>query len=159
MICCYAALLNYMHISEPRVVHTPGWKMRNSPTRDWDLSNFPVVRSHGLTKAKYNWPSKHWFLPSTTLWRHILYNDVIRRPCQYGEKRIEINVVYCVALRSIAAHRDRFVQRLSVRPSVCPVVTPFLVVTHSYVSQATHAFLRMLPLCLLLRCWFCAFCK
>ena len=41
------------------------------------------------------------------------------------------------------AHRDHFVRRLS----VCPVVTLLLVVTHSYVSQATHAFLGMLPLC------------
>ena len=47
-------------------------------------------------------------------------------------------------LRSIAAHRDRFVRRLSVRLSGSHT---FLVVTHSYVSQATHAFLGMLPLC------------
>ena len=48
-------------------------------------------------------------------------------------------------LRSIAAHRDHFVRRLSVHPSVCPVVT-FLVVMHSYVLQATYAFLGTLPL-------------
>ena len=58
-------------------------------------------------------------------------------------------------LRSIAAHRDHFVRRLSVRPSVCLSVClsgshTFLVVTHSYVSQATHAFLGMLPLCFML---------
>ena len=54
------------------------------------------------------------------------------------------------------AHRDHFIRRLSVRPSVCLSVCvsvclygshTFLVVTHSYVSQATHAFLGMLPLC------------
>ena len=42
-------------------------------------------------------------------------------------------------LRSIAAHRDHFVRCLSGSHT-------FLVVTHSYVSQATHAFFRMLPL-------------
>ena len=56
-------------------------------------------------------------------------------------------------LRSIGAHRDHFVRHLSVSLSVCPSVCPFgshtfLVVTHSYVSQATLAFLGMLPLCL-----------
>ena len=59
-------------------------------------------------------------------------------------------------LQSIAAHRDHFVRHLSVGPSVRPSVClsvclsgshTFLVVTHSYVSQATIAFLRMLPLC------------
>ena len=54
-------------------------------------------------------------------------------------------------LRSIAAHRDHFVRRLSVRPCVCLSGShAFLVVTHSYVSQATHAFLGMLPLCSLI---------
>ena len=51
-------------------------------------------------------------------------------------------------LRSIAAHRDHFVRRLSVR--LCVYLSgshTFLVVTHSYVSQATHAFLGMQPLC------------
>ena len=57
-------------------------------------------------------------------------------------------------LRSIAAHRDHFVWILSVRPSVrlCVCLSgshTFLVVTHSYVLQATRAFLGMLPLCLL----------
>ena len=46
-------------------------------------------------------------------------------------------------LRSIAAHRDHLVRRLSIRLSGSHT---FLVVTHSYVSQATHAFLGMLPL-------------
>ena len=50
-------------------------------------------------------------------------------------------------LRSIAAHRDNFVRRLSVRLfSVCLSGShTFLVVTQSYVSQVTHAFLGMLP--------------
>ena len=51
-------------------------------------------------------------------------------------------------LRSIAAHRDHFVRRLSACPSVrLSGSHTFLIVTHSYVSQATHAFLGMLPLC------------
>ena len=49
-------------------------------------------------------------------------------------------------LRSIATHRDHFVRRLSVCPSVCPSVTLFCHIFQSYVSQATHAFLRMLSL-------------
>ena len=44
-------------------------------------------------------------------------------------------------LRSIAARRDHFVLHLSVCLCVCPVVM------HSYVLQATHAFLGILPLC------------
>ena len=53
-------------------------------------------------------------------------------------------------LRSIAEYRDDFVRCLSVCPSVCVCLSgshTFLVVTHSYVSQVTHAFLGMLPLC------------
>ena len=51
-------------------------------------------------------------------------------------------------LRSIAAHREHFVRRLFVRPSVCLSRShTFLVVTHSFVSQATHEFIGMLPLC------------
>ena len=50
-------------------------------------------------------------------------------------------------LRSIAAHRDHFCPA-SVYLSVCLSGNhTFLVVTHSYVSQVTHAFLGMLPLC------------
>ena len=49
-------------------------------------------------------------------------------------------------LRSIATHMDHFVRRLSVRLSVCPSVTLFCHTFQSYVSQATHAFLGMLPL-------------
>ena len=50
-------------------------------------------------------------------------------------------------LRGIAAHRDHFVRRLSVRQSHFLGSHTFSVVSHSYVSQATHAFLGMLPLC------------
>ena len=52
------------------------------------------------------------------------------------------SVNFLCRLQSIAAHSDHFVQRLSVRLCVCQVVT------HSYVSQETHEFLGMLPLCL-----------
>ena len=52
-------------------------------------------------------------------------------------------------LRSITAHRDHFVRCLSVCACVCLSDShTFLIVTHSCVSQATHAFLGMLPLCL-----------
>ena len=47
-------------------------------------------------------------------------------------------------LRSIAAHRDHFVWRLSVCLSGSHT---FLVGTQIYFSQVTHAFLGMLPLC------------
>ena len=65
-------------------------------------------------------------------------------------------------LRSIAAHRDHFVQSavsaVSIHVSVCLSSSlAFLIVTHSYVSQATHAFLRMLPLCSLLRSFLYSF--
>ena len=50
-------------------------------------------------------------------------------------------------LWSIAAHRDHFVRRMPVRPSVCLSGShTFLVVTHNYVLQATYAFLGMLPI-------------
>ena len=58
--------------------------------------------------------------------------------------------LFLCRLRSIAAHKDLFVRRLSVRLFVCVCLSgshTFLVVTHSYVWQATHAFLGMLPLC------------
>ena len=50
-------------------------------------------------------------------------------------------------IQSIATHRDHFVQPLSVHLSVCLSVCLFgihtlLVVTLSYVSQVTHAFLE-----------------
>ena len=56
----------------------------------------------------------------------------------------EAGWLFLCRLRSIAANRDHFVRRLSVRPSVrlCVCLLGshiFLVVTHSNVSQATHA--------------------
>ena len=55
---------------------------------------------------------------------------------------------FLCCLRSKVAYRDHFVQLLSVPVSVClSGSNTFLVVTHSYVSQATHAFLPMLQLC------------
>ena len=53
-------------------------------------------------------------------------------------------------LRSIATHRDHFVRCPSVCLSVRPSVTLLCHTFQSYVSQATHAFLGMLPLFLLL---------
>ena len=68
---------------------------------------------------------------------------MIKKIFTYWIDVIAVNHFLC-RLRSIATHRDHFVGRLSVRPSVR--------VSHSqsYVSQATHAFLRMLPLFYLL---------
>ena len=64
------------------------------------------------------------------------------------------NVNLLCPLRSIAAHRDHFVRRLSVHACVCLSGShTFLVVTHSYVSQATRAFLGMLPLCFVFSTW------
>ena len=58
----------------------------------------------------------------------------------------EINFCLCL-LQSIAAHRDHFVQHLFVCPCVCLSGSQtFKVITHSFVLQATHAFLGMLPL-------------
>ena len=60
--------------------------------------------------------------------------------------------IFLCRLRSIAAHRGHFVWRLCVCVCVCLSSSrTFLVVTHSYVSQVTHAFLGMLPLCLYLQ--------
>ena len=67
---------------------------------------------------------------------------------------VYMSIPFLCHLWSIAAHRDHFVWRLSVRSCVCVCLSgshTFLVVTHSYVSPATHAFLGMLPLCYLPR--------
>ena len=61
---------------------------------------------------------------------------------------MHVNFLFLCRLRSIAAHKDHFVRRLSVCLSGSHT---FLVVMHSYVSQATHAFLEMLPLCYFLK--------
>ena len=52
----------------------------------------------------------------------------------------------CVSEKKVFLCCLRSIWHLSVCPSICPVVT---LSWYSYVSQATHAFLRMLPLCLL----------
>ena len=57
-------------------------------------------------------------------------------------KVCHIQTWFLCRLRSIATHRDHFVHR----PSVCPSVTLFCHTFQSYVLQATHAFLGMLPL-------------
>ena len=80
-------------------------------------------------------------------------NGVLRTLVNYFKKCNTPSLSLLCHLRSIAAHRDHFVPRLSVRPIVCLYVClsrghTFLVVTHSYVLQATDAFLGMLPLCL-----------
>ena len=57
-----------------------------------------------------------------------------------------MSIAFSCRLRSIAAHWDHFVRRLSVPLCVCLSGShTFLVVTHTYVSQASHAFLGMLP--------------
>ena len=54
-------------------------------------------------------------------------------------------------LWSIAAHRDHFVRHMSVHLCVCLSGShTFLVVMHSFVTHATHAFLGMLPQFLIL---------
>ena len=55
-------------------------------------------------------------------------------------------IQFLCCMRRIATHRDHFVRRLSVCLSRFLGSYTFLVVTHSCVSQATHAFLVMLPL-------------
>ena len=70
--------------------------------------------------------------------------QLYKLPCIFNSFR----VIFLCHLQSIAAHTDHFVRCLSVRLSVCLSGShTFLVVTHSYVSQATHAFLGMLPQC------------
>ena len=67
-----------------------------------------------------------------------------------GGIRVSKTHLFLCCLRSISAHRDHFVRGLSVRLCVCLSGShTFLVFTHSYVSQVTHAFLQMLPLCYL----------
>ena len=76
-----------------------------------------------------------------------LVNTIETKPlCAFSS---DLSNQFLCRLRSIAAHRDHFVRRLSVCACVCLSDShTFLIVTHSYVSQATHVFLGMLPLCL-----------
>ena len=62
----------------------------------------------------------------------------------------DLSGIVCFFIRleqSVAAHRDHFVRRLSVCACVCLSDSHTFLIVHSYVSQATHAFLGMLPLC------------
>ena len=79
---------------------------------------------------------------STTLTRHRKW-PIENRSCAglwTITNWVTVGPLFLCRLQSIATHRDHFVCRLSVRLSVRPSHS------HSYVSQATHAFLRMLPL-------------
>ena len=71
--------------------------------------------------------------------------------CCRGHSCFTNTPVLLCCLRSIVTHRDHFVRRLSVcLPGTC-ISHTFLVVRHSYVLQATHAFLGMLPLVLVVK--------
>ena len=56
---------------------------------------------------------------------------------------VNLHKLLLCCLQSIAAQREHFFQHLSICLSGSHT---FLVVTHSYISQASHAFLGMLPL-------------
>ena len=90
----------------------------------------PTAKSH---KAHSHRISKNFFLSWCTcmlmVWNWVLQTDH-----------------FCVAC--IATHRDHFVRRPSVCLSVCLSFRLSVRLSHSrsYVSQATHAFLGMLPL-------------
>ena len=78
---------------------------------------------------------------------HVMWLLLFSRPSvSFGAINVIYGVVLCFLcrLRSIATHRDHFVRR----PSVSPSVTRHNF--QSYVLQATHAFLGMLPLFFLL---------
>ena len=96
------------------------------------LLKLPVFDLGSVMRVQY---------PKMCLWSILLIKSYLRWCIHL------IRSLFLCRLRSIAAHRDHFVRRLSVRLSGSHT---FLVVTHSYVSQATHAFLGMLPLCLYL---------
>ena len=96
-------------------------------------------------------------MASHTSWYMILkMTKTLRRSLIYlfhffhRMQNLKCETSFLCPLRSIAAHRDHFVRSLSVCVSVLLSGShTFLVVMHSYVSQATYAFLGMLPLCLL----------
>ena len=73
-------------------------------------------------------------------WYHKFWTCDIDRDLWPTFENFTLAITFLCRLWSIATHRDHFVRRLSVRLSVC------LSHSHSYVSQATHAFLGMLPL-------------
>ena len=75
------------------------------------------------------------------MWYDVMTDDSPNHEFCYRYK-----LSFLCRLRSIVTHRDHFVRRPSVCLSVCSSVTLFCHTFQSYVSQATHAFLRMLPL-------------
>ena len=103
------------------------------------------------------WPSftKLVFLTFSVVeiftWK-LIFVFKLRNTYHYQARLLSHLTYFLCRLPSIAVHRDHFVGIcLSVNPSVCLSVFlysshTFLVVMHSYVSQATHAFLGMLPL-------------
>ena len=94
---------------------------------------------------------------------HLCWN-ILKLSLSIGPPKCEATFcqIRCLCrLQSIAACRDHFVRRLSLlHPSVCPSIRvsvrlsgshTFLLVTHSYISQVTDAFLGMLPLFALIK--------
>ena len=99
---------------------------------EWKIKSLIIRRrkNHGIL----------WYTFSIVIPNKFLLNAIYRY--------IVTPLVFLCRLRSIAAHRDHFVRPLSVSLSVCLSGShTFLVVMHSYVLQATYAFLGMLPLC------------
>ena len=86
-----------------------------------------------------------------TLYRQLFeyFDKVDGKPSKADIKVIKFNIPQVFV--SPAKHSDTKGSLFpsSVRPSVCPSVTIFCHTFQSYVSQATHAFLGMLPLFLL----------
>ena len=115
---------------------------------DVAVSEGPQQQSCILLFSLWQPSSNHCFL----FWRSEHGYNIPAYPSLYTIIKTEYNdwkekCSQC-RLRSIAAHRDHFVRRLSVCACVCLSDSrTFLIVTHTYVSRATHVFLGMLPLC------------
>ena len=109
-----------------------------SPTPDTYFPVFLYIKIHRLVS--------NGSFPTTPLKRILLeeWRDVGDNLhwCLFLTKKL--SSWFLCRLRSIATHRDHFVRRLSVR--LCVRLSVRLSHSHSYVSQATHAFLKMLPL-------------
>ena len=90
-------------------------------------------------RSRPNWESVY-LLPCGVFISLCPFRTGLVRNCH--EQRGTVCYFLC-RLRSKVAHRDHFIQRLS----VC------LSGYHSYVLQATRTFLRMLPLCYNYRWW------
>ena len=142
-------LLNLVHI----LYSKEGWTLLICEVKGQIIGNCRVVKGR-FTLQLYIYIQIIAFCNMTSSFLYRLrsiaaYRDhfVRRLPvCLSGSHTFLVSSFLC-RLQSIAAHRDHFVRRLSVRTSLrLSGSHTFLVVTHSYVSQATHAFLRMLPL-------------